>query len=506
MVSRRNVLKGGIALGTAGLIGTVGSSTVGAQASFDNFVEVEGTNFVIGGESFYLNGSNNFWITHAYDGTQERIDEVLQAFSDLGLNVIRMWANGAGDDKFQYEPGEYDEDHFRVHDYVIASAAEHGIRVVPSLVDNWDHEGGMLQYADWAGERNRTTFYTDEDAKQLYRDHVETILTRENYYTGVEWREDPTIMMWELANEPRLEADEPGLDGNPEQVRADDLHREILGDWIDEMSSYFKELDSNHLVSTGSEGHFYHEGESYPDGTWGGQDFVEHHSYDSIDAASFHWYPDHWWCHDDCDDLSEVPLDRGPDWIESHAQAAADELGIPAYLGEFNVRAERPDQNQPNLQPGEGHDLSTRDNHMEQWYDAADEADLAGMMVWQLVLGSTQDHDGFQIYPDEADYIAAYSDVVDEKSGNGGTGGTDHPCEEADAASMEDVDGQTVCDLNGDGHYRDVNGDGTLTNGDVTTFFENQHTPSWDERTDLFDFTGDGNVGQADVIDLFGEI
>ena len=79
------------------------------------------------------------------------------------------------------------------------------------------------------------------------------------------------------------------------------------------------------------------------------------------------------------------------------------------------------------------------------------------------------------------------------------------PCD-GNAESYDEVDGQTVCDLNGDGHYRDVNGDGTLTNGDVTTFFENQHAPAWDERTDLFDFTGDDNVGQADVIELFAHV
>ena len=81
----------------------------------------------------------------------------------------------------------------------------------------------------------------------------------------------------------------------------------------------------------------------------------------------------------------------------------------------------------------------------------------------------------------------------------------DEPCG-GNAESHESVGGQTVCDLNGDGHYRDVNGDGTLTNGDVTTFFENQHTPTWNERTDLFDFTEDDNVGQADVIQLFAEV
>ena len=84
--------------------------------------------------------------------------------------------------------------------------------------------------------------------------------------------------------------------------------------------------------------------------------------------------------------------------------------------------------------------------------------------------------------------------------------GPTESCGGVEGASSADVDGHTVCDLDGDGHYRDVNGDGTLTNGDVTTFFSNQHAPAWNERTDLFDFTGDGNVGQADVIELFTHV
>lgn len=65
-----------------------------------------------------------------------------------------------------------------------------------------------------------------------------------------------------------------------------------------------------------------------------------------------------------------------------------------------------------------------------------------------------------------------------------------------------DFNGGTVCDVNGDDLYRDVTGDESVTNGDVVDFFGNQHTPSW-KRPDLFDFGGDGNVGQHDVLALF---
>lgn len=66
---------------------------------------------------------------------------------------------------------------------------------------------------------------------------------------------------------------------------------------------------------------------------------------------------------------------------------------------------------------------------------------------------------------------------------------------------MTSVDGTDVCDVDGDGNFRDLTGDGAVTNSDLTRFFSVQHDPPYDERTDLFDF--DGEVGQSDVIALF---
>lgn len=50
---------------------------------------------------------------------------------------------------------------------------------------------------------------------------------------------------------------------------------------------------------------------------------------------------------------------------------------------------------------------------------------------------------------------------------------------------------RTVCDVNGDGAYRDVTGDGFVTNANVSAFCSNQPASARSERTDLFDFVGD---------------
>lgn len=70
-------------------------------------------------------------------------------------------------------------------------------------------------------------------------------------------------------------------------------------------------------------------------------------------------------------------------------------------------------------------------------------------------------------------------------------------------ASLPPVDGSVPKDVNGDGLYRDITGDGSVTNSDVNAFFGNQHTSVIDDYPEAYDYTGDGDVSQADVNALF---
>ncbi len=46
-------------------------------------------------------------------------------------------------------------------------------------------------------------WYMDDVAHQMYHDFIETVMMRENTISGVLYKDDPTIMAWQLANEPR---------------------------------------------------------------------------------------------------------------------------------------------------------------------------------------------------------------------------------------------------------------------------------------------------------------
>nr|CAN71607.1 hypothetical protein VITISV_015565 [Vitis vinifera]CAN71993.1 hypothetical protein VITISV_023481 [Vitis vinifera] len=89
-------------------------------------------------------------------------------------------------------------------------------------------------------------------------------------------------MAWELINEPRCQVDYSG---------------KTLNGWIQEMASFVKSIDSNHLLTVGMEG-FY--GDSMPEkkainpGYQVGTDFISNHLIKEIDFSTIHAYPDIW--------------------------------------------------------------------------------------------------------------------------------------------------------------------------------------------------------------------
>ena len=64
-------------------------------------------------------------------------------------------------------------------DYALDEARKRGLRVLLSLTDNWQPTGGADAFVRWSGTATtHEDFFSDPTCKQLYKDHVRTVLTR----------------------------------------------------------------------------------------------------------------------------------------------------------------------------------------------------------------------------------------------------------------------------------------------------------------------------------------
>lgn len=66
-------------------------------------------------------------------------------------------------------------------DFVVSEARKHGIKLVLSLVNNYETLGGKKQYVEWARSQGQPIsseddFFTNPLVKTFYKNHVKVIL------------------------------------------------------------------------------------------------------------------------------------------------------------------------------------------------------------------------------------------------------------------------------------------------------------------------------------------
>lgn len=355
-----------------------------------SFVERNGTQFIVDGKPFYFNGWNSYWMMdHAVDfSTKHRVRAIFQASAKMGLTVCRTWAFNDGDyNALQMAPGRFNERVFRALDHVIAEARRQGIRLLLCLVNNLQAYGGKTQYVKWAWEEgvglssSNDSFFYDPSIRRYFKNYLKTVLTRRNTLTGIEYRDDPTILGWELINEPRCITDRSG---------------DTLQDWIVEMSTFVKSIDPNHLLTVGLEGFYGPKSRKRltvnPE-FWAadvGTDFIRNSELPTIDFASVHIYPDHWTHNPDF----EYKLKFVSKWMISHIEDGDKELKRPVMFTEFGLSTENKD-----FTPAQ------RDRFYQvilniMYKSAMKNRAGAGSLVWQFLVEGMEDfNDDFGIIP-----------------------------------------------------------------------------------------------------------
>ena len=292
--SRRQLLAGLAALPALGA----------AIAPAKGFVSVKDGRLALGGKPYHFVGANLWygaWLgSPGPTGDRARLGRELDRLKALGVTNLRVLGAGerspakaAVSPTMQEEPGVYSADLLSGLDFLLAEMARRGMKAVIYVNNFWDWSGGMPAYLNWvgagpsfeAGDAKHpwpeypdyaARFYADAKANALFRRYLTSLIERTNSVTGKAYRDDPTIMAWQLANEPR-----PG----GTEAKADTLLPPYYA-WIRETSALIKSLDPRHLVCTGSEGAM---------GCLRSEAcVVEAHRPATIDYVTLHVWPNNW--------------------------------------------------------------------------------------------------------------------------------------------------------------------------------------------------------------------
>jgi mannan endo-1,4-beta-mannosidase len=211
------------------------------------------------------------------------------------------------------------------------------LKAVIYLNNFWEWSGGMGTYLSWVNGGKfvdlsdpkqpwpayplfTMQFYEDDRANALYRDYVTAVVTRTNHVTERPYKDDPTIMAWQLANEPR-----PGYNREAGNHVLPAFYR-----WVDETAGFIKSLDPEHLVSSGNEGS---AGCAEHD-----RCVIEAHASKHIDYLTFHLWPKNWGWLDDRDMPGTIArsFEHAAEYIDKHIEYAL-KLDKPLVLEEFGL-------------------------------------------------------------------------------------------------------------------------------------------------------------------------
>lgn len=281
------------------------SPALGASAAKpQGFVDVADGKLVLNGQPYRFVGTNLWygaWLgSPAAYGDRERLKRELDKLKSLGVTNLRVLGSGerspakvAMDPTFRGPGEDYSADLLTGLDFLLAEMARRDMKAVIYLNNFWDWSGGMPAYLNWTGNGSwfqqgdpahpwpeypdySARFYGDAKANAMFRHFIRAVVGRTSTISGKPYRADPTIMAWQLANEPRPGGTEDfGVKNLPTYYR-----------WIDETAAYIKSIDPHHLVSTGSEGaKGCLEREAC---------VVEAHRPASIDYMTLHVWPNNW--------------------------------------------------------------------------------------------------------------------------------------------------------------------------------------------------------------------
>ncbi len=167
---------------------------------------------MLDGRQFRFSGTNIEWLGLVGYGplnfapapneqfpTHYEIDDALATAKAMGATVVR--AQTLGDtvgcgNCLEPTLGHFNPQAFNVMDYAVARAQADGIK----LIFEFEGDARALHvnstadvFSNWSGGAN---FWTDPTVIHDFENHIAEILNHVNSYTGVPYKDDPTILGW----------------------------------------------------------------------------------------------------------------------------------------------------------------------------------------------------------------------------------------------------------------------------------------------------------------------
>jgi len=322
----------------------------GAPASWpakqSGFVSVKGRQFQLDGKPYYYAGANLWYGMYlgspGVTGDRARLMRELDDLARKRVRNLRVLAisetstlKRAVRPAVMQSPDTVDETLWKGLDFLLAEMAKRDMKAVLYLNNFWQWSGGMSQYMAWINGKpvmdpdvtgdwnafmdNSASFYREPKAQQAFHQSIGKLIGRRNSVNGRAYMDDPTIMAWQLANEPR-----PGSDANARP------NFDVFIKWVDETAGYIKTLAPRQLVSTGNEGWM---------GTAGSRELYEKaHATKHVDYLTYHMWAPNWQWFDPKNAAAtfEDAWKKMQDYLDWHIDAA-NRMGKPIVLEEFGI-------------------------------------------------------------------------------------------------------------------------------------------------------------------------
>jgi mannan endo-1,4-beta-mannosidase len=307
----------------------------------NRFVSATANGLVLEGAAYRFIGTN-LWQAVPWAASDEvgraRLCRELDRLQAIGVNNLRIMsmAEGPASAPWRFSPtmteapDSINQAWLIGLDYVLVELSKRKMKAVLCLGNFWPWSGGFAQYLAWAAhsaipypppaqngswsdfEAYSANFYKNKTANTYFRNHAQLLLGRINSINNLPYAADPTIMAWQLANEPRY-----------------GKNFKAFYSWVRKTARFIKKTTKKQLLSIGIEGiRTFDQAKFY-------RQYERLHQIRQVDYLTMHLWPENWgWYRSDT--VDRIPTTQIQNYIQQHLNLART-VHKPIILEEFGL-------------------------------------------------------------------------------------------------------------------------------------------------------------------------